>query len=114
MGLRAWLTPVSGKKNYRQALRAIKANEYAYGVAYALRVEKDGTPFKIGDILIAWSGDTNYSLRACHLPSESKANTWFLDNYLEEVPDWHEGEGPIKYGSLLDEEGMLIPCDELE
>ena len=63
--------------------------------------------FNIGDIIIAWSGDGNWSLRECNLPSKSKAGTWFLDNYLDEVPDWHDGEGPVRYGSFLNEDGSL-------
>jgi hypothetical protein len=36
------------------------------------------------------------------MPEKYRARTVLLDNLLEVLPDWHEGEGPARFGEMLE------------
>jgi hypothetical protein len=101
MGLRSWLTPVNTPSELE------KVSEFAaenYGMHYVIQINRDGTPFEKGTVLVAWSGDGSSSLEGLE-PEHCCKNTWLLDNLLELCPEWHEGEdGPGKFGNIIDPE----------
>lgn len=102
MGLRSWLTPVRSKKEWVKVSKSIDENPYANGIHYVLKIEKEGTPFDIGDVVVAWSGDGNYSLRELK-PKRLQRESYFLDSFLQELcPEYHdEPGGPGKYGTFF-------------
>lgn len=101
MGLRSWLTPVRTYEEFEQVLQSIEDNPYANGVHYVVLLESDELPFEPGLVVVAWSGDGSGSLQPLQ-PAEAQAGSWFLDNFIEECPEWHtEPGGPAKFGSIL-------------
>ena len=100
MGLRSWLTSAASWEEFEKIYTSIEENPYANGVHYILKVEKE-CPFKIGDIVIAWSGDGSSSVNLL-LPENNRKHTWLLDNFTESFPEWHtEPGGPEKFGRML-------------
>lgn len=77
MGLRSWITTVSTAKEFKDLRRAIKKNDVAYGVHY-VALMKPGVPRLGGKMIVAWSGDGQYSLEQMSGPV--KARTLLLDN----------------------------------
>lgn len=101
MGLRSWLTPITEIDQWTEVHASIDENPYANGIHYVIKIEKTGTPFPLGSVVIAWSGDGSSSVEKLR-PLECKMNTWLLDNLLEDFPEWHtEPGGPQKFGTAL-------------
>ena len=101
MGLRSWLSPITEMGQWQEVLSSIDENPFSNGIHYALKVEKEGTPFPIGTVVVAWSGDGSSSLNELR-PQECQNNSWLLDNILDDFPEWHsEPGGPEKFGKML-------------
>ena len=100
MGLRSWLSPMTEKSQWPDVMSSIDENPYSNGIHYVLKIEKTGTPFPIGSVVVAWSGDGSSSLNELR-PQEVQDNTWLLDNILDAYPTFHdEPGGPGKYGTF--------------
>jgi hypothetical protein len=106
MGLRSWLTEVNTKQDLLNLIDL--ANNVHLGVNYVLQIEKKHPYFKLGSVIVAWSGDGNSSIE--DLPSiginlDSSCN---LEYILERYPNWHsEKEGPGKFGLFLNKEDII-------
>ncbi len=101
MGLRSWLTPISDINQCNEVQTSINDNPYANGIHYVIRIENQGTPFPVGSIVVAWSGDGSSSVNELN-PKECRDKTWLLDNLLDDFPEWHtEPGGPNKFGTAL-------------
>jgi hypothetical protein len=101
MGLRSWLSPITEKSQWDEVQTSIDENPYANGIHYVLKIEKQGTPFPLGSVVVAWSGDGSSSVKELR-PIECRNNTWLLDNLLDDFPEWHtEPGGPNKFGTAL-------------
>lgn len=101
MGHRSWLTPIKSIDDWFIVEESIKNNPYANGIHYIIKIEREGTPFKINDVVVAWSGDGSSSLEPLR-PFECRRNTFLLENFLDDYPEWHtEPGGPEKYGTYL-------------
>jgi hypothetical protein len=103
MGLRSWLTPVYSEPDFKKVIKFIE--KYNDGVWYVIQITKKGKhPYKLGDVLIAWSGDgssSKYGLK----PNISYAKTYLLDSFIDYYPNWHSGKvGPQKYGKYIRKE----------
>lgn len=100
MGLRSWLTPVASEAEAKRLKAAIRRNPDAYGVHYVIDVRQDVPLLPRGPV-VAWSGDGNWSLTE-HMPAKYHGDTVLLDDLLEVFPAWHEGEGPARFGKVLE------------
>jgi hypothetical protein len=73
-----------------------------------MKIETEGTPFKAGSIIVAWSGDGSSSIDEIK-PTECRKNSCFLDNLFDKFPEFHdEPGGPRKYGSFLENEEEVL------
>jgi hypothetical protein len=110
MGLRSWLTPVSNKKEWLEVKKSIEDNPAANGIHYVLRVtdKNNRTPFKEGDVVVAWSGDGNSSLNDLK-PKRLQRESYFLDSFIDDIcPEFHdEPGGPGKYGTFLENDKQV-------
>lgn len=105
MGLRSWLTPVYSEIDLNQVKKYAESS--GYGINYIIQVSKSVYPFEKGEVIVAWSGDTNSSLDGLR-PSYCKRNTILLDEFLEINPIWHQGErGPKNFGAFINEEQAM-------
>ena len=108
MGLRSWLSPMTNKEEWTEVQSSINENPYAYGIHYVLKIEKEGTPFPVGAVVVAWSANGSSSMKGLR-PNECRKNTWLLDNLLDRYPAFHdEPGGPGKYGTFLDNEKDVL------
>ena len=108
MGLRSWLSPMTKKEEWAVVEKSIEENPYANGIHYVLKIEKEGTPFPVGSVVVAWSADGSSSVNELR-PVECQENTWLLDNVLDAFPEFHdEPGGPGKYGTFLENEEEVL------
>ena len=105
MGHRSWLTEVENLDDCKEVFNSILENEFGYGVAYALQIEKD-CMFTKGAVVIAWSADGSSSVNDLN-PPKYISTTVLLDNFIEEHPEWHEEpKGPENFGRMLQIENI--------
>ena len=107
MGLRSWLSPMTDKSQWQDILTSINENSYANGIHYVIKIEKEGSPFPIGSVVVAWSAAGTSSINELK-PQEVQDNSWLLDNLLDSYPEWHtEPGGPAKYGRIFKDENEI-------
>jgi hypothetical protein len=97
----SWLTKVDDEEDLELFKAAIQHNPAAYGIDYVIDLT---TPVpKLGTgLVVAWSGDEDYSLRH-YMPNKylPALRTLPLEEVVASCPDWCDSQGPAKYGRLL-------------